>query len=328
MALNLFPRRREAPSTPTDPPAAEPGNVTLAESPAEQPPPAASRGRRRRPRSAHAASTPDAPAAAVTAPEPPAAGDAHDPAAPPAGRRRRRSRGGKAAASTPAAPAPPEPGPPPVSPSAPTEAPAVEALLQRIAELADTVREQSRQIDRLARMVAALAERPAAAAPPAKVGVFVDVANIELAAERARVRLDWGDVLSKLTRGRQLIRAVAYAPVHDDPQVSPESQRFVEPFLDKGYKIVTKPLRRFADGTIKANVDIEMALDIVTLADRLDIVVLVSGDGDFAHLVEALQARGVRVEVVGFEQSTASVLRNAADRYIDIMTLHRAPKAQ
>lgn len=153
--------------------------------------------------------------------------------------------------------------------------------------------------------------------------MFVDVANIELAAERARVRVDWGDVLAKLTRDRQLVRAVAYAPVHDDPQVSPEAQRFVEPFLDKGYKIVTKPLRRFADGTIKANVDIEMALDIITLADRLDIVVLVSGDGDFAHLVDVLQTRGVRVEVVGFEQSTASVLRNAADKYIDVLSLVR-----
>ncbi|GBD22565.1 hypothetical protein HRbin29_00201 [bacterium HR29] len=258
------------------------------------------------------------PATETTATEAPPPAEAPDPSPPSGGRRRRRSRGGGKSGT--AAAAPPAEAP---STTPSPEAVSLEPLLQRIAELAETVREQSRQIDRLARAVAELAERPVAAAPPAKVGVFVDVANIELAAERARVRLDWGEVLARLTHDRQLVRAVAYAPVHDDPQVSPESQRFVEPFLDKGYKIVTKPLRRFADGSIKANVDIEMALDIVTLADRLDVVVLVSGDGDFAHLVEALQARGVRVEVVGFEQSTASVLRNAADRYIDILSLVR-----
>ena len=158
-----------------------------------------------------------------------------------------------------------------------------------------------------------------AGAPP-RVGVFVDSANVELARDRSRGGrpIDWGLVLERVTEGRRLVRANAYSPVHDDPGVSRETQRFVEPFLGKGYKIVTKPLKRFADGSIKANVDIELALDLITMADRLDIAVLISGDGDFQHLVEALQSRGVRVEVAGLGQSVASSLKNAADQYIEL----------
>ncbi len=153
-----------------------------------------------------------------------------------------------------------------------------------------------------------------------RVGVFVDSANVELARDRSRGGrpIDWGLVLKRVTDGRRLVRAIAYSPVHDDPGVSPETQRFVEPFLGKGFKIVTKPLKRFADGSIKANVDIELALDVITMAERLDIAVLVSGDGDFQHLVEVLQSRGVRVEVAGLGQSVASNLKKAADEYIEL----------
>ena len=181
---------------------------------------------------------------------------------------------------------------------------------------------QGRQIEQLVRahedMRRTHGAPGAIAAPPARVGIFVDSANIELASDRLRARFDWGKVLSLLTRDRTLVRAIAYSPVHDDPNVSIETQRFVEPFLDKGFKIVTKPLKRFHDGTIKANVDIELALDVITMLDRLDVVCLVSGDGDFQRLVEVVQSRGVRVEVVSVGPSTAGNLRNAADSFIDL----------
>ncbi|MBE7517981.1 MAG: NYN domain-containing protein [Thermoflexaceae bacterium] len=186
---------------------------------------------------------------------------------------------------------------------------------------------QNRQIERLIHLQEDMAKRigdgARVAAPPARVGVFVDAANVELAIDRLRTRLDWGKVLRMLTEGRQLVRAMAYSPIHDDPGVSMETQRFVEPFLDHGYKIVTKPLKRFADGSIKANVDIELALDVITMLDRLDIVCVVSGDGDFQRLVEVVQSRGVRVEVVGVGSSVASNLRNAADTFIDLATRTR-----
>jgi uncharacterized LabA/DUF88 family protein len=188
--------------------------------------------------------------------------------------------------------------------------------------LLKAIEQQGKQIEALSRALQE-GQRGSAQgsyAPAARVGVFVDVANIELATDRARLRLDWGKVLNLLARNRQLVRATAYAPVHDDPKVSRETQRFVEPFLDKGYRIVTKPLKRFADGTIKANVDIELALDVMHMLDRLDVVCLVSGDGDFEPLVRAAQDRGVRVEVVAMANSCSNLLRETSDAFIDLQS--------
>ena len=193
--------------------------------------------------------------------------------------------------------------------------------------LARAIEAQGKQLEQLVRIQEDLARRiPAAGsapigAVPARVGIFVDAANIELACDRLRSRINWKKLLDFLTEGRQLVRAIAYSPVHDDPGVSLETQRFAEPFLDKGFRVVTKPLKRFADGSIKANVDIEMALDIMEMLDRLDVVCLVSGDGDFQRLVEVVQMKGVRVEVVGVGTSTASQLRNAGDRFVDIQSI-------
>jgi uncharacterized LabA/DUF88 family protein len=154
-----------------------------------------------------------------------------------------------------------------------------------------------------------------------RLAVFVDVPNIMYAAERYSVQVDFGKLLEYVSRGRTLIRASAYAPISDDPSLRLELQRFVQPFVSHGYRIVTKPLKRFADGSIKANFDVELAMDILTMSDRLDIVSLVSGDGDFRRLVEIVASKGVRVEVVAFAQSTAAELKAIADSYIDL-TLH------
>lgn len=193
------------------------------------------------------------------------------------------------------------------------------------AALLDALKEQNEQLARLVELQERAIERlsgngKAGLGAMPRVGVFVDSANVELARDRTRGGrpIDWGVVLDRVTEGRRLVRAIAYSPVHDDPGVSRETQRFVEPFLGKGFKIVTKPLKRFADGSIKANVDIELALDVITMADRLDVAVLASGDGDFQHLVEVLQSRGVRVEVAGLGNSVAGNLKNAADRYIEL----------
>ncbi|MFN0149055.1 MAG: NYN domain-containing protein [Dehalococcoidia bacterium] len=190
-----------------------------------------------------------------------------------------------------------------------------------IQALARAVERQGRQIEQLVES----ARRggvgvPGATGAAPRVGIFVDSANVELACDRlrTRTRIDWGKVMALLTKNRQLVRAMAYSPVHDDPNVSIETQRFVEPFLDKGYKVVTKPLKRFQDGTIKANVDIELALDVVSMLDRLDVVCLVSGDGDFTKLIEYCQAQGVRVEVVSVGSATAAGLKYAADEFIDL----------
>ncbi len=157
----------------------------------------------------------------------------------------------------------------------------------------------------------ALADRP-------RIGIFVDVPNIMYAAERERVTLDYGQVLDYIIGNRELVRASAYSPISDDPDEELDTQKFVQPFMDLGYRIVTKPLKRYANGTIKANFDVELAIDVLTMSDRLDIVVLLSGDGDFRRLVEIVASKGVRVEVVAFGPSTAAELRTVADEYIDL----------
>jgi uncharacterized LabA/DUF88 family protein len=154
-----------------------------------------------------------------------------------------------------------------------------------------------------------------------KVAIFVDVPNLIYAAEQLGVRIHFGKLLDYLTEGRQLVRATAYAPITDDPQTRFEAQRFVAPVVNQGYKIVTKAWKRFADGSMKANFDIELAVDILTMSDRLDIVVLLSGDGDFRRVCELVESKGVRVEVVAFAQSCAKELRDVADNYTDLASI-------
>ena len=154
-----------------------------------------------------------------------------------------------------------------------------------------------------------------------KVAVFLDVPNLIYAAEQIGVRIHFGKLLDYLTEGRQLVRATAYAPITDDPQTRFEAQRFVAPVVNQGYKIVTKAWKRFSDGSMKANFDIELAVDILTMSDRLDIVVLLSGDGDFRRVCELVESKGVRVEVIAFAQSCAKELRDVADNYTDLNSI-------
>ena len=97
-----------------------------------------------------------------------------------------------------------------------------------------------------------------------------------------------------------------------------EQQKFVAPFVPYEYRIVTKALKRFADGSIKGNFDVEMAIDMLTMADGLDVIAVVSGDADFARAVEVVQTRGVRVEVFAFAQSSSLEMRSLADRYVEL----------
>jgi len=199
------------------------------------------------------------------------------------------------------------------------------ALLERQTALLE---QQGKTIERLADSQTLLTETllgqrgedaiPARIEVLPRLAIFVDVPNILYGAESSGVRLNWGKVADFLSHGRTLVRAIAYAPISDDPTARTENERFVVPFLDHGYRIATKPLKRFTGGSVKANFDVELAIDVLTMSDRVDVIVLVSGDGDFRRLVEIVGARGVRVEVMAFGKSTSSDLRQVADRYIDI----------
>ena len=192
--------------------------------------------------------------------------------------------------------------------------------------LAEQVRAMQSALEAQTKALEALREEQERAARKLRLGVFVDVPNLIYGAERGEggpvgAVVHMGKLLDYLSAGRELIRATAYAPVSDDPGEPVEQQRFVAPFVPHDYRIVTKPLKRFADGSIKGNFDVEMALDMVTMAERLDVVALVSGDADFSRAVELLQERGVRVEVVAFSGSTSIEMRALADHYIDVGTV-------
>jgi uncharacterized LabA/DUF88 family protein len=150
------------------------------------------------------------------------------------------------------------------------------------------------------------------------VAIFVDVANLYYAARGQDVDVDYVALLKHATKGRDLIRAYAYSGL--DPEN--ENQKKFLDFLGKnGYRVVAKDIRKFGDGRVKANLDIELVVDLFRLADRMDVAVIVSGDGDFAPAIRALQDNGVRCEVISFKPNTSSDLFAVADEFVDVMKI-------
>jgi uncharacterized LabA/DUF88 family protein len=150
------------------------------------------------------------------------------------------------------------------------------------------------------------------------VGVFVDVSNLFYSAKSAGVEVNYCRLLDCAVAGRDLIRASAYTGVDPD---NPNQRKFIDFLRANGYKVICKDIHKYEGGRIKANLDIEMAVDIMLLSENLDVVVLVSGDGDFVRLLEAIQLRGVRCEVISFGISTSNELIEAADQFTEITSL-------
>ena len=161
--------------------------------------------------------------------------------------------------------------------------------------------------------------------PHERIALFIDGANLYSAARGLNVDLDFAKLLASFRDQAVLIRAHYYTAVVEGEEFSP-----IRPLVDwlgyNGFSVVTKPAKRFTDAQghslIKGNMDIEIAVDMLELAPRLDHVVLFSGDGDFRRLVQAVQAKGVRVTVVSTLKSQPPMLsddlRRQADAYIDL----------
>src|SRR5207244_2825403 len=119
------------------------------------------------------------------------------------------------------------------------------------------------------------------------------------------------------------VRAYAYTGLDPDN----ENQRNFHSFLARhGYKVVSKDIRKYGDGKVKANLDIELVVDMLKTARNLDVAIVVSGDGDFAPAIRAVQEMGVRVEVISFRGNTSSDLMDVADSFTDIVNLARVEK--
>jgi uncharacterized LabA/DUF88 family protein len=148
-----------------------------------------------------------------------------------------------------------------------------------------------------------------------KVGVFFDMSNLYFAARDLGIRVDYTKLLDFLTAGRRLHRAYAYVAVASEDSTA-------IPFLTwlrrNGFRVVTKSIKRFSDGTIKGDLDMELAVDLLTQAPYIDVAVIVSGDGDFTYLVDRAQRLGIRVEIASTPRNTAIELLEIADRFIDL----------
>ena len=164
--------------------------------------------------------------------------------------------------------------------------------------------------------------------PQERVGLFIDGANLYATARALGFDIDYKRLLELFKGKCQLVRAFYYTALLEDQEYSP-----IRPLIDwldyNGYTMVTKPTKEFTDSAgrrkLKGNMDIELAIDVLEMADHLTHIVLFSGDGDFRRLVEAVQRKGVRVTVVSTVRSQPSMvadeLRRQADAFTDLLDL-------
>ncbi len=161
-----------------------------------------------------------------------------------------------------------------------------------------------------------------------RIAMFIDGANLYAAARSLGFDIDYRRLLEVFAQRGRLIRAFYYTALVEDQEYSP-----IRPLVDwldyNGYCMVTKPTKEYTDAfgrrKIKGNMDIELAIDVLEMADKVDHIIVFSGDGDFRRLVEACQRKGVRVSVVSTMRSSppmvADELRRQADNFIELSEL-------
>jgi uncharacterized LabA/DUF88 family protein len=149
-----------------------------------------------------------------------------------------------------------------------------------------------------------------------RVGILVDVSNMYHSAKNLYNRkVNFREILVKAVAGRKLIRATAYAIRTE----SKEEQPFAEALEQQGFEVKMKDLQIFAGGAKKADWDVGIAIDAIKLADKLDVIIIVSGDGDYLPLMSYLQNnKGCLVEVMAFRKTCSSKLVEEADDFTDL----------
>ena len=148
-----------------------------------------------------------------------------------------------------------------------------------------------------------------------RVAIFIDGSNLFYAALELGIEIDYIKLLRYLASGSPLLRCFFYTAV--DPN-NEKQLGFLHWMRRHGYRVVSKDIIQLPDGSKKGNLDVEIVVDMLNLADAYDTAVLVSGDGDLAYAVNALSYRGVRVEIVGLRAMTSETLLNVADHYIEL----------
>lgn len=151
-----------------------------------------------------------------------------------------------------------------------------------------------------------------------RVAVFVDAQNMYHSAKNLYgANLNFQAVLNAAVAGRQLVRALVYgiaSPGGDE-------EKFLEALEKQGFELRIKDLQVFTGGAKKGDWDVGMAIDAVKVAEKVDVIVLVTGDGDFIPLVQYLQEnKGCLVELISFQKSTSSRLIESVDDFTDLAT--------
>lgn len=163
---------------------------------------------------------------------------------------------------------------------------------------------------------------------PERIVLFIDGANLYATAKSLGFDIDYKRLLKEFQNKGRLVRSFYYTALIEEQEYS--SIRPLIDWLDyNGYAVVTKPTKEFVDSLgrrkVKGNMDIELAVDAMEMADHMDHMVLFSGDGDFRSLVEAVQRRGVRVSVVSTITTqppmVADELRRQADEFVDLVQI-------
>ncbi len=149
-----------------------------------------------------------------------------------------------------------------------------------------------------------------------RVGIFVDVSNMYHSAKNLyKKRVDFKEILKEAVAGRKLIRAIAYAIKTETEEETP----FFEALSKQGFEVKMKDLQIFAGGAKKADWDVGITVDAIKMSDKLDVIVLVTGDGDYIPLVNYLQnTKGCLVEIMAFHQTASSKLIEESDDFTDL----------
>lgn len=151
--------------------------------------------------------------------------------------------------------------------------------------------------------------------PDQRVGIFIDTQNMYYSARYLfKRKVDFKHIVEDATSGRRLIRAMAYV-IRTKGE---EGRPFFDALEKAGIELREKDLIEYASGHKKGDWDVGLTIDVVRMLDMLDVVVLVSGDGDYAPLVQFCQARGRIVELISFGETTSSILTEVVDAHIDM----------
>jgi uncharacterized LabA/DUF88 family protein len=148
-----------------------------------------------------------------------------------------------------------------------------------------------------------------------RIAIFIDGSNLFYGANQLGCEVDYRRLLARLTQGRSLLRAYFYTGLdpHNDRQ-----RGFLLWLRRNGYRVMAKELITMPDQSKKANLEVEMAIDMIGLCSYCDTVVLLSGNGDLAYALNQVSYRGVQVEVVGLRSMVSESLLSVADRYVDL----------